>query len=412
MIPTVKLGEICEINPPTDYHFDLEDACSFVPMEAVDDIDARIARMATRPFREVANGYTPFAENDVIVAKITPCMENGKCAIGRRFRSGVAFGSTEFHVLRATERVIPEWLFYFWRFPPTRKLASIRMTGSAGQKRVPVSFLENAEIPLPEISEQKRIATQLKEADRLRRTRRYALELTDTFIPAAFLELFGEAGDSFPALTVDELAADKPHAIRTGPFGSQLLHSEFTNKGIAVLGIDNAVNNEFAWSQRRFITPEKYEQLKRYTVFPGDVIITIMGTCGRCAIVPNDIPTAINTKHLCCITLDQSRCLPMYLHGAFLFHPFVRRQQAVATKGSIMDGLNMEIIKSLRIPLPPLELQQKFAAVVDRVERLRAVQREALREAEHLFQSLLHRAFSDTDSTKSQSSKCMAQQAT
>src|SRR5437763_2893745 len=97
----VKLGEICEINPPTAYHFDPEDPCSFVPMEAVDDVDARIAKIITRPFREVAKGYTPFAENDVIVAKITPCMENGKCAIGRRFRSGVAFGSPECHVLRA-----------------------------------------------------------------------------------------------------------------------------------------------------------------------------------------------------------------------------------------------------------------------------------------------------------------------
>jgi type I restriction enzyme S subunit len=390
---TVKLGEVCEINPQTDFDFGPEDPCSFVPMEAIDDVDALIAGMIIRPFREIAKGYTPFADNDVIVAKITPCMENGKCAIGRRLSSGVAFGSTEFHVLRATKRVIPEWLFYFWRFPPTRQLAAVNMTGSAGQKRVPASFLETADIPLPEVSEQRRIAAQLERADRLRRTRRYALELTDTLLPAAFLELFGETDDCFSALTVDELAADKPHAIRTGPFGSQLLHSEFTGKGIAVLGIDNAVNNEFVWSQRRFITPEKYEQLKRYTVFPSDVLITIMGTCGRCAIVPDNIPTAINTKHLCCITLDQNRCLPAYLHGAFLYHPFVRRQQVVATKGSIMDGLNMEIIKSLRIPLPPLPLQLRFAALVDRVGRQRAVQREALRHAEHLFESLLDRAF-------------------
>jgi type I restriction enzyme S subunit len=393
-MPSLKLGEICEINPATNYHFDPEDACSFVPMEAVDEVDARIARMATRPFREVAIGYTAFAEDDVIVAKITPCMENGKCAIGRGLRNGVAFGSTEFHVLRSTKRIIPEWLFYFWRFAPTRKLASVNMTGSAGQKRVPVSFLETADIPLPDLSEQRRIAARLDQADRLRRARRYALELTDAFLPTAFLALFGETGDRFPALTVDELAPDKPNAIRTGPFGSQLLHSEFTDRGIAVLGIDNAVKNEFAWDQRRFITPEKYEQLKRYTVFPGDVLITIMGTCGRCAIVPDDIPTTINTKHLCCITLDQNRCLPIYLHGAFLFHPFVSHQRGVAIKGAIMNGLNMEIIKGLRIPLPPLRLQQKFAALVERVEHLRAVQREALRQAEHLFASLLHHTFS------------------
>ena len=282
------------------------------------------------------------------------------------------------------------YLSFFFRSAAFRKHRNAIARG-ANIQNLRFSQFEEIELEIP--SEQRRIAERLEQADRLVRTRRHALELTDTFLPAAFIELFGETGDRFTAPTVDELAADKSHAIRTGPFGSQLLHSEFTDRGIAVLGIDNAVNNEFAWDQRRFITPEKYEQLKRYTVFPGDVIITIMGTCGRCAIVPDDIPTAINTKHLCCITLDQNRCLPIYLHGAFLFHPFVSRQRGVAMKGAIMDGLNMEIIKSLRVPLPPFSLQQKFAALVERVERLRAVQREALRQAEYLFASLLQHAF-------------------
>lgn len=254
-------------------------------------------------------------------------------------------------------------------------------------------MLGELKFPLCDLSEQQRIAGELERADRLRRTRRYALELADTFLPAAFLQLFGATGNEFPISTVEDLLAVKRNAIRTGPFGSQLLHSEFTDSGIAVLGIDNAVNNSFEWSQRRYITLEKYEQLKRYTVFPGDVIITLMGTCGRCAIVPDDIPTAINTKHLCCITLDQSRCLPVFLQGAFLYHPFVRRQLSMKTKGSIMEGLNMGIIQELRIPLPPPNLQTRFAELVERHERLRSVQRESLRQAEHLFHSLLHEAF-------------------
>jgi type I restriction enzyme S subunit len=342
--------------------------------------------------REIGSSKQVVQPNDVLLSRIVPHIRRAWVVGEQRGYRQIASG--EWIVFRSA-KTDPTYLRYLLVEDRFHAQFMNTVAGVGGSLlRARPAQVADIEIPLPLLSEQRRITALLDQADRLRRTRRYALELTDTFLPATFLQLFGETGDSFPALTVDELAADKPHAIRTGPFGSQLLHSEFTDRGIAVLGIDNAVNNEFAWSQRRFITPEKYKQLKRYTVFPGDVIITIMGTCGRCAIVPDDIPTAINTKHLCCITLDQNRCLPIYLHGAFLFHPFVHHQQNVATKGSIMDGLNMEIIKSLRIPLPPLRLQQKFAALVQRVERLRAVQREALRQAEHLFASLLDRAFS------------------
>jgi type I restriction enzyme, S subunit len=390
--PTVKLGEICEINPATDYDFDPQDACSFVPMEAVDDVDARITRMATRPFREVAKGYTPFAENDVIVAKITPCMENGKCAIGRRLRSGVAFGSTEFHVLRATKRVIPEWLFYFWRFPPTRKLASVNMTGSAGQKRVPASFLETADIPLPDLSEQQRMAERLELADRLCRTRRYALELTDTFLPAAFLEFFGDPSRN--EMNWDLVPWGEIVTVSSGK-GFKL--SEYSSNGVRLLQIANVTFREIDWTVTAFLPDTYLENYPRLALRPGDLVMAlnrpILGRKIKFAVLEEDDCPSILYQRVGKLTLNGESVIQPFLCGFMLTDYFFQELKKRLT-GSDQPYINPPELDSVRVPTPPLPLQHKFAALVERVERLRAVQREALRQAEHLFASLLHHAFS------------------
>lgn len=295
--------------------------------------------------------------------------------------------------IRSFDKLDNRFLFYFLRYYEPRLVMS---SDGSTFDAIGRDDLEQIPIILPPLPEQQRIAAILEKADRLRRLRRHALELGETFLQSVFLDIFyTNASTDWPKTTVEDIAIKGENAIRTGPFGSQLLHSEFVNSGIPVLGIDNAVRNRFAWDQRRYITEEKYKQLKRYTVYPDDVIITIMGTTGRCAIIPMDIPTAINTKHLCCITLDQNKCLPSYLQAAFLGHPAVLRQLGVSERGAIMPGLNKGIIKELVISLPPLPLQKKFDQIVRREERLVRQQHEALRQAEHLFQTLLHRAFND-----------------
>ncbi|SFP90412.1 Type I restriction modification DNA specificity domain-containing protein [Actinomadura madurae] len=267
------------------------------------------------------------------------------------------------------------------------------MTGSAGQRRVPENFFADLEIPLPPLENQSQIAKALDRADSLRGKRRAAIALLDELAQSVFLDMFGAPASDWPVFSVDEIAAPEKGAIRTGPFGSQLLHEEFVDSGVSVLGIDNAVANEFRWGKSRFITPEKYKQLSRYTVKPGDVLITIMGTCGRCAIVPDDIPTAINTKHLCCITLDRERCLPEFLHSYFLLHPRAQSYLHKAAKGAIMSGLNMSIIKALPLHLPPIELQQDYADSLRGIQRLKASHASHLRKLDDLFGSLQQRAF-------------------
>ena len=141
------------------------------------------------------------------------------------------------------------------------------------------------------------------------------------------------------------------------------------------------------------MTPAKYQQLKRYTVRPENVLITIMGTCGRCAVVPDDIPVAINTKHLCCISVDRQRMTPIFLHTYFLQHPIARKYLEQTAKGAIMSGLNLGIIKAMPIPVPPLPLPQTFATRVQSIEALKATHRAALAQLDALFASLQQRAF-------------------
>ena len=249
-------------------------------------------------------------------------------------------------------------------------------------------------VPLPPLAEQKRIAAILDAADALRAKRRETLAQLDTLLQSTFLDMFGDPETrEWPMATVEEVALPKKGSIRTGPFGSQLLHSEFVDEGIRVLGIDNAVANEFREGEARYITHEKYKHLRRYTVRPGDVLITIMGTCGRCAIVPAGIEKSINTKHLCCITLDPEKCMPGFMHAYFLRHRLARTYLERNSKGAIMSGLNMEIIKKMPILLPPLPLQRRFATIVESVEQQKTRLRAHLAELDTLFASLQDRAF-------------------
>lgn len=157
------LGEICELNPKKSEIKDKKDdlLVSFVPMSAVDESLQKIISFQEKHLSDVKNGYTYFQNGDVLFAKITPCMENGKVAIAKDLKNGIGFGTTEFHVLRARELVLPEWIYYIIRQSFFRDAAKQKMTGSAGQKRVPVQFLRSYKIPLPPLAEQKKIVAHL-----------------------------------------------------------------------------------------------------------------------------------------------------------------------------------------------------------------------------------------------------------
>lgn len=164
----MPLGSICYINPKKGQDPRLSSGVevSFVPMPAVTE-RGEIDATAVKEYDEVKTGFTYFAENDVLFAKITPCMENGKGAVARGLHNGLGFGSTEFHVLRPISgKSNPYWIYTLTAFSQFREDAASNMTGSAGQRRVPASFLENYRVAVPPIGMQEQFAAFVEQTNK------------------------------------------------------------------------------------------------------------------------------------------------------------------------------------------------------------------------------------------------------
>lgn len=178
--------------------------------------------------------------------------------------------------IRPSRTLDGEFLFYYLKANEER-IDSLG-TGSTF-KAITQATLKKISIPLPPLDDQKRIAYLLGKVENLIVRRKQHLKQLDDLLKSVFLDMFGPQAHGYadwPLVEIKDLAANHKRALRTGPFGSNLLHSEFTTEGdVAVLGIDNAVQNRFVWGEQRFITHEKYKQLENYRIFPEDVIICV-----------------------------------------------------------------------------------------------------------------------------------------
>lgn len=166
--PIKKLTEISIINPSKSEIRDIDEntIISFVEMASVSN-NGFIEKKVDKTIKEVKKGsYTYFKENDIIIAKITPCMENGKCALATELQNNIGFGSSEFHVIRANSDILPKFIFSLINREKIRKEAEKKMTGASGHRRVPASFYENLKIPIPNLETQKKIVTDIEKSEK------------------------------------------------------------------------------------------------------------------------------------------------------------------------------------------------------------------------------------------------------
>ena len=195
--------------------------------------------------------------------------------------------------------------------------------------------------------------------------------------------------------TVGDLAKPEKGSIRIGPFGSALKKHEYSENGIRVLGIEDVHPNQFLSDRCKYIPDAKFCELRQYEVSDGDVLVTNMGTVGRACVVPAGTQTSIISSHLIKVSLNRSRADPNYLCWMLNYSPLVVAQIRAKSHGAIMAGFNSSLLKSLRIPLPPLAEQKRIAGILDAADALRAKRREALAQLDTLLQSTFLDMFGD-----------------
>ncbi len=185
----VELGDLCEINPKKSEVKDKDFEVSFVPMFDVSEQDYYFEPKQTKKISEVYEGYTYFAENDVLLAKITPCFENGKSAIARKLKNGIGFGSTEFIVFRANDKTIPEWIYNFIANAGFIDEGKNHMTGSAGQRRLNIDFVRTYKIPLPSLEIQKKLVAEAEKEQEVINANKQLIEIMEQKISDVLSEI-------------------------------------------------------------------------------------------------------------------------------------------------------------------------------------------------------------------------------
>jgi type I restriction enzyme S subunit len=447
------IAEIADLNPPKPPQnaLDPNTIVTFVPMPAVDAESGIISQPIDRRFSQVRKGYTAFREGDVIMAKITPCMENGKAAIVRSLKNGLGFGSTEFHVLRSNGSVLPEYLFHFIRQESFRKAAEAEMTGSVGQKRVPAEFLKQSEIPLPPLPEQKRIVAKVEELlarvnsarERLnkvsiilKRFRQAVLSaacsghLTEDWrennkedsaqelvtkilnLRRSFLEINRKVGlrtrykepiepayelefetpDTWCLSTVEQLTL-----LVTKGSSPQWQGFEYTDGGLPFIRSQNVLWGNLDLSDVAYLPPVFNESHKNSIIHQGDILLNLVGaSVGRCTIATQAIEGANCNQAVAIIRLVPDGMLNKFL-VYFLLSPYAQEHIHETKADVARANFNLDDIRPMVVPVPPLSEQHEIVRRVEAMFKLadtveKRVETAKLR-AEKLTQGILAKAF-------------------
>jgi type I restriction enzyme S subunit len=329
-----------------------------------------------------------YKPGDLVMTKLgDPC--GVACVVPRE--AGIGLIVADIVRFRGDPRRIDHgFLSHFINSPSAMAWVDRQAKGSTRQ-RVNLSNFKKLPVPLPPLSEQRRIAELLDRADALRAKRRAALAQLDTLTQSIFLDMFGDPATNpkrWPWRSLKQCTK----GIQIGPFGSLLHQGDYVSGGVPLINPMHIQDGAIVPDHNQSVTAGKHATLALYHLRQGDVIMGRRGEMGRCAIVGPEHDGFVCGTGSLFIRPDLDSATTLYL-AAVLSSAAIRRKLERASLGATLPNLNRGIVENLEVPVPGMSHQRDFANRVEAVEMLKSAQIAALAESDVLFASLQHRAF-------------------
>ena len=291
-----------------------------------------------------------------------------------------------------TDQIFTDYFYHYLGSTEVKNKLASKAAGAV-VKNLNKDIVKDLEIPLPPLEEQKRIAAILDKADSVRRKRQQAIDLADDFLRSVFLDMFGDPVTNpkgFPLSILSDFYIDHKNGTKCGPFGSALKKHEYVEDGVPVWNMDNiSLNGKFTDSPRLWITESKYVDLEAYSVEDGDVIISRAGTVGKMGVVRSKSEHSIISTNLIRVRLGE-KLRPEYFVNLMNYCKGRVGRLKTGPDGSFTH-MNTGILDKLEFPYPPIELQDKFIEIKEKV--IYSLEKSEENEIDNLFNSLSQKAF-------------------
>ena len=256
-------------------------------------------------------------------------------------------------------------------------------------------WLKQANINYPDVTAQKYVVTVLDGLCDIIKKKKFTLKSLDLLVKARFVEMFGDPvanTKGWPLPLIEDVVANEKNALKAGPFGSALKKEYYVESGYKIYGQEQVISGDPDIGDY-YIDEERYRQLENCAVKAGDVLISLVGTYGKLLIMPECFEPGIINPRLMKITFDKGKVNPYYFQH-FFQSDSLKKALANNTHGGTMDILNLGIVKKLKMPLPPIELQNEFVSFVAQVDKSKVAIQKSLDETQLLFDSLMQEYFS------------------